>query len=89
MKVCLSNKAEKALNRIDKIYYRRIVDNIKGLSKDPPEGDIVKLKGKEGFRLRVGSFRILYNIVTNTENGIEQSYINVYKIAQRKEAYKK
>jgi mRNA interferase RelE/StbE len=47
----------------EKAIQKRIGAGMAGLLEIPPVGDIVKLKGQQGvFRLRVGTFRIVYQI---------------------------
>ena len=48
-----------------------------------PEGDIVKLQGLSGYRLRVGNYRVLYDI-----NGIIIDIIDIIDIGNRGEIYK-
>jgi len=54
------------------------------LAKNPDNGtlDIKVLKGREGFRLRVGRYRVLY-----TRND-ERLIIEIVKIRPRGDAYK-
>jgi mRNA interferase RelE/StbE len=58
----------------------RIHQALRDLADDPPSGDIVKLQGVDGYRRRVGDYRIVFDI-TETE-------VIVYKIAPRGQAYK-
>ena len=53
---------------------------ITAISKLPLEGDIKKLQGTDGYRLRVGNFRILFNI-----DGI---IIDIIDIGNRGQIYK-
>ena len=80
MKVVLEKKAAKYLENLDSVMKHRIMEALIDLAADPPCGDIVKLQGKDGYRRRVGDYRILFDI-TETE-------VIVYKIAPRGQAYK-
>jgi len=80
MKVILEKKAAKYLENLDAIMKHRINHALKDLAKEPPTGDIVKLQGGDGYRRRVGDYRIIFDI-TETE-------IIVYKIAPRGQVYK-
>ena len=51
------------------------------LSLTPPQGDITSLSGKDGYRLRVGKYRALFDIIDNS--------IIVYDIDVRGRIYKK
>ena len=67
MQVLLHRSADKYLERLNAKDRERIENAIEGLEKEPPEGDITPITGESGrFRLRVGSFRLLYRIKDNT-----------------------
>jgi mRNA interferase RelE/StbE len=64
----LSSDSRKYLTKLDKPTRNRILDHLNILSENPrnPELDIKKLQGYLNlFRLRVGSYRILYTIEDN------------------------
>lgn len=75
--IIYSKKAEKFLRKQDKLTQRRIVEAI---SKLPASGDIRKLQGAEGYRLRVGNFRVLFDV-----NGL---IIDIIEIGNRGQIYK-
>lgn len=81
MKVELSRQAQKYLDRQDKQTVKRIAEALRKLSKEPPQGDIKALEGQDGFRVRVGNYRIKFII--------NDGRIIVDKIAPRGEVYKK
>lgn len=62
-----------------------IVDNLHQLAANPdsPSLDIEVLKGRKGFRLRVGHYRIIY---TRQDNRL---IIEVVKIRPRGDIYKR
>jgi mRNA interferase RelE/StbE len=60
--VSLSNRAEKGLRRIPAADLRRIERALEAMETDPLSGDVVKLRGTEAFRRRVGGYRILFGI---------------------------
>ena len=51
-------RAERDLRRLDPPIRRRILDALDRLVADPPAGDVVKLTGREEWRLRVGDWRV-------------------------------
>ena len=81
MKVVLEKQAAKYLESLNTVMKYRINEALKDLAKEPPSGDILKLQGKDGFRRRVGDYRIVFDI-TETE-------VIVYKIAPRGQVYKR
>jgi mRNA-degrading endonuclease RelE of RelBE toxin-antitoxin system len=58
----------------------RILAAFEKLSREPPEGDILKMSNRNDFRIRVGGYRVIFRI--------EGDIIIVSKIAPRGQAYK-
>jgi mRNA interferase RelE/StbE len=80
MEPILERKAAKYLERLNEPMKSKVKKALADLGKDPPKGDIIPLQGRDGYRIRVGGFRILFD-KTDTE-------ITVYKIAPRGQSYK-
>jgi|ADurb_Total_1213_FD_contig_31_2268854_length_425_multi_2_in_0_out_0_1 mRNA interferase RelE/StbE len=79
----LKREAAKYLGGLDKPTRLRIKKALESLSKSPPEGDIVPMKGMEDwFRLRVGSFRIIFRVDD------EEQRIIIASIGPRGDIYK-
>jgi len=55
-------KAIKALAKINDPYYTAIIEAIDGLTENPRPHGYKKLTGRNGYRIRVGTYRILYDI---------------------------
>ena len=70
--------AEKYLDSQTNAMRKRIMDAI----DDLPEGDVKKLRGRKGFRLTTGGYRVLFDYV-------DDSTIDVVTIAPRGDVYKK
>ena len=75
--ISYSKKAVKFLKRQDVPSQKRL---IAAISRLPLEGDIKKLQGIDGYRLRVGNFTVLFNV-----NGI---IIDIIDIGNRGQIYK-
>ena len=60
----------------------RILDGLEELEENPRHKNVKKLADKEGYRLRVGDYRVLFSIDDQTRD------ILVYQIKQRKDAYR-
>jgi mRNA interferase RelE/StbE len=80
MNTVLSPQAARYLKQLNEPDKSRIIKALKKLELDPPQGDIKSLVGKDGYRLRVGGYRALFDIVGNE--------IWIHAIAPRGQAYK-
>ena len=57
-------------------------DKIKSLAEQPRQHKTGKLKGVEGYRLRVGNYRILYDIDDHAKT------VTIHRVQHRKEVYR-
>lgn len=57
MEVQYSKQAEKFLKKQDSVIRNRIINAIHRL----PAGDVKKLQGRTGYRLRVGDYRVIFD----------------------------
>uniref|UniRef100_A0A0P6C5Q1 Uncharacterized protein n=1 Tax=Daphnia magna TaxID=35525 RepID=A0A0P6C5Q1_9CRUS len=55
-------KAIKGLAKINDPYYTAIIQSINNLSENPRPFGYKKLTGRSGYRIRVGTYRIIYDI---------------------------
>jgi mRNA interferase RelE/StbE len=74
--------AEREMNRLPDAIHRRVSEKILALEADPRPPGSRKLEGGEGYRLRVGNYRVLYTI-----NDQERCLL-IYSVAHRREAYR-
>jgi len=84
MKVLLTNTFKKSIEKIPQKEGKRITDRLRELSEGKQNLDIVKLKNDECYRLRVGSYRVIFEY-REIEN--ETAIICLLAI-HRKDAYK-
>ena len=57
MEVHYSKQAEKFLKKQDSVTRNRIRNAIHNL----PAGDVKKLQGRNGYRLRIGDYRVIFD----------------------------
>ncbi|MBW3538340.1 type II toxin-antitoxin system RelE/ParE family toxin [Candidatus Parcubacteria bacterium] len=74
---------KKDLPDLPKPDLARILERIAGLSQDPRPAGAEKLTNQPGYRLRQGSYRILYLIDDAAQT------VRVAKVAHRREVYRK
>ena len=81
-RVSIENKARKEAQSLPDEIWQRILQALEQLEQEPRPAGTRKLTGIEGWRLRVGDYRILYTIDD------EQNFVTVYQISHRKSAYR-
>lgn len=64
--ITFKKKAIKALTKINEPYYSAIKTAIYNLAENPRPNGYIKLKGRDGYRIRVGTYRIIYDIYDST-----------------------
>ena len=60
--VTLKKRAIKALEKINEPYYSALKHAIYSLADTPRPKGYKKLKGRDGYRIRVADYRIIYEI---------------------------
>lgn len=80
--ILLKRSVEKELERLDPKAHDKIIKHLIALKENPLPKGVKKLQVREGYRIRVGDYRILYQI-DETEKEIE-----VFSVAHRKEVYR-
>ena len=50
------------MDRLPDDVVRRILARLAGLETDPRPADVKKLKGREAWQIRVGDYRVIYEI---------------------------
>ena len=61
-KVTLKKNALKTLKKINEPYYSAIKEAIYSLADNPRPSGYKKLNGRNGYRIRVTDYRIIYDI---------------------------
>lgn len=83
-KISFTKEAQKALSKMPRNTAKTIRQKLDEIAANPfaNHPNAKKLQGREGYRLRVGDWRVIYKI----EN--EKLIIIVLKVAPRGEVYK-
>lgn len=83
-RIRIARSVARDLRHVDRPFVPRLVAAIESLADDPlPEGRHKKLRGSErSFRLRVGDYRILYEVDEAARE------VHVYKVRHRREVYR-
>ncbi|GGH15953.1 type II toxin-antitoxin system RelE family toxin [Mucilaginibacter phyllosphaerae] len=80
--IVLSKKAQKQLDKIPDAFAVPIFDAIASLGQAPRPQGYKKLTGREGYRIRVGNYRIIYNIID------DELIISIITLGHRKDIYR-
>ncbi len=81
-KIIVKPKAQKDLDKLQFKEVQKIGARIKQLSINPRPIGVQKLSDKEGYRIRIGNYRVLFVIDDVAKN------ILIYRIKHRKDSYK-
>jgi len=76
-----SKLALKELEKINEPFYSSIKSAIVDLTENPRPNGYKKLKGRTGYRIRVGNYRVIYDIFDTT------LVVDVITVGHRKDIY--
>ncbi|AUT04023.1 type II toxin-antitoxin system mRNA interferase toxin, RelE/StbE family [Nostoc sp. CENA543] len=80
----ITTSAAKQLKKLSEDIKIKIEEKIQELSNNPRPNGVVKLEGEEDtYRIRVGKYRILYEIKDNL------LIVKVVKISHRRDVYRR
>ncbi len=80
-KLRIEKAVQKALEKINEPYYSKIKAAILSLAKNPRPAGYKKLKSRDGFRIRVADYRIIYDIFDDILQ------VDVIDLGHRKDIY--
>ena len=81
-KVIFAKSVKKDFRKIPKLDVPKILNEIAHLAKNPRSSKTKKLKGEKLYRLRVGNYRVIYDIQDNL------MLIFVVKLGHRSDIYR-
>ena len=76
-----SKQALKNLEKINEPYYSNIKTAISNLTNDPRPPGCKKLKGRDGYRIRVANYRVIYDVFDS------ELIVDVITLGHRKDIY--
>lgn len=82
MKLKLTSKAEKELDRLDDKTALRISQKILQLANNPFGSNSQKLGGGKGYRIGIGDYRVVYTVDKLTKT------VTIIKIRHRRDVYR-
>ncbi len=79
--VLILRRAQKELADLPKADYERVRDAVVALTENPRPAGCKKLVGREGWRIRSGDYRVIYEIDDT------QQKVTVLHIGHRRDVY--
>jgi mRNA interferase RelE/StbE len=80
--VDILRSAQKRLDKVDDPIRRRIIDRIRALADDPRPAGCKKLSGRPAWRLRIGTYRVIYEVHD------QKLLVLVFDVGHRREIYR-
>jgi mRNA interferase RelE/StbE len=80
--VIILKSVRKELDRLPDDVARRIMIRLTGLETNPRPADVKKLKGRAAWRIRVGDYRVIYEIHDRV------LHVIVITVGHRREIYR-
>ena len=81
-RVILSKSVQNQLDKLPNDIQARILARLSNLEADPRPSDVKKLKGRDAWRVRVGDYRVIYEIHDR------QLQVIVVTIGHRRDVYR-
>ncbi|HRU06450.1 MAG TPA: type II toxin-antitoxin system RelE/ParE family toxin [Candidatus Brocadiia bacterium] len=80
--VSILRRAQAQLARIDRQDQDRVIDAVRALGENPRPQGCRKMSGRPAWRIRVGSYRVIYEIHD------DRLLVLVITVGHRKDAYR-
>jgi mRNA interferase RelE/StbE len=77
----IEKSVQRSLEKINEPFYSKIKVAILNLAKNPRPAGYKKLKGRDGYRIRVADYRIIYEVFDNL------LLVTVIDLGNRKDIY--
>ncbi len=81
-KVTILRRAQKELGALPGEAYARVRDAIGGLTDDSRPSGCLKLTGRDGWRIRIGNYRVVYEIDDSAH------LVTVLHVCHRRDVYR-
>lgn len=75
-------RAQKELARLPEREYERVREAIRLLTQNPRPPDCLRLTGRDAWRIRVGNYRVIYEI------NDEAQVVTIQHVGHRRDVYR-
>ena len=80
--IIFTRTAQKQIKNLPRIMTRVVQNALSALSKDPFPPDTKRMHGYDAYRIRIGNYRILYEVKTTIR------VIRIIRVGDRKNIYR-
>lgn len=80
--IAILRRAQKELAELSTGVYERVRDSIGALAQEPRPPGCVKLTNRQGWRIRVGDYRVIYEIDDHHKT------VTILNIGHRRDIYR-
>ena len=80
--VTILRRAQRELARLPNEDYERVRDAIRGLAEVPRPQGCLRLTGRHGWRIRVGGYRVIYEIDDGPQT------VTILHVGHRRDVYR-
>lgn len=81
-RIQILRRAQKELENLPRQDYERVRDAIRALAEEPRPPGCRKLTGRDGWRIRVGQYRVIYEIQDHIQ------VLTVLDLGHRRDIYR-
>jgi len=81
--VGVQRRAQKQIARLSATTQDRIENVLQALADDPRPRNSCKLRGRESLRLRVGDYRVIYEVDD------DRQMVTVFQVGHRRDVYRR
>ncbi|MCB9745804.1 MAG: type II toxin-antitoxin system RelE/ParE family toxin [Alphaproteobacteria bacterium] len=81
-RLILKSRARKSLLKLPRERQEQIAEQLRALATEPRPPGARKLQGREGYRIRVGDYRVIYAVMD------EDEVVEVRVVGHRRDVYR-
>lgn len=82
-RVEITKSAAKAIQSLPPSARRRVTERLRDLAADPRPNGVRKLQGRDGYRVRVGDYRVIYTVQDDVV------LVTVIRVGHRRDVYER
>ncbi len=80
--IIIPKSVQKQIDKLPNDVQNSVIESLLNLSENPRASNSLKMKNSQGYRFRVGDYRILYDIDDKTQT------VTLRRVAHRRDIYR-